>query len=129
MGILYPPTSAAIVPGAFSKFTAGARCPDFEFIKSRIVQIRFYELFNIAKFVIFKPAGMQLDLSPRMIGHTELWEVSKKDEMFEVTTPKGMGLATSFVLPVENDTAIVVRPDLYVGYVGPDVKDYFEFML
>lgn len=127
MGIKYPSSSAAIECGSSGAFVSGMRTPDFTFIKSGEVSIRFYELIQYGKFVIFKPYILRLQLPPSLADHVVIWEVRKREDIFEVTTPAKGHLRTPFAL--DENHAILVRPDLYTGYIGLDPLAYLEEFL
>ncbi|KAJ5047197.1 uncharacterized protein L3040_003038 [Drepanopeziza brunnea f. sp. 'multigermtubi'] len=126
MGITYAPSSAAVVASSVGAFVAGARTPDFVFAKAKVVEIRFYELLRYGNFVVLNPQGLALDLPQSLDAHVDVWEVSKRDTLFEVKTAAGAILTTSFDLGQDLTSAIVIRPDLYTGYVGTDVLGYFK---
>ncbi|CAM5999992.1 unnamed protein product [Sphagnum balticum] len=47
-------------------------------------------------------------------------------EGFKIATEKEVVITTRFDLGQRGEVAIVVRPDLYVGYAGVDANDYFK---
>lgn len=130
MGIVYAPSSVAVGGGSVGRFVAGARTPDFTLLKSAKVSVRFYELTKIGKFIVIVPSSMKMQLPTTLMDHVEVWKYSKKDDLFHVTTPAGAHLQTFFGFGENENEAVVVRPDLYTGFVGVDVLGYFEaFMI
>lgn len=116
MSTTYSPESSAVLPGSIGDFVAGARCPDFVLRNVDAVDIRFYELVSYGKFVILKPSSTSFDV----------WKISKQGEIFDVKTPVYAKLTSSFDLGQDLKESIGIRPDLYTGYIEPDVVKYFQ---
>lgn len=127
MGIVYDSTSAAVGDGAIGAFVAGARTPDFTLLKANAVPIRMYELVQVNRFTILKPASAQIGQLSTLLPHIDIWTFTKTSSGFEVVTPAGASLTTDFELG--EHLSIVIRPDLYTGYVGADIRSYFEAFL
>jgi hypothetical protein len=132
MGITYKPITPLVVESSVAQFVAGAVCPDFT-LHSDVTSKRFYENFVYGKFVVFKPAKLsQPALSPSQQQSILVWNVSRiegstDDVKFDITTESGVNFKTDFELGT--DVAVVIRPDLYVGYVGDNYVEYFNSFL
>lgn len=124
MGIKYDNNSPLISEGTSGDFTSGAVCPDFT-LSSPSASIRFYQHFEYGKFVVLTPRHTK-------IGNDEVakvWNFEKTEgsDTYTITTDANETFTTTF--PLGQDQDIVVRPDLYVGYVGTNATEYFNKFL
>ncbi|KAH6671280.1 monooxygenase [Halenospora varia] len=130
MGITYPITTPFVVPGCYGEFTAGTRCPDFPFTRSDGSVEFLYQLFEYGKFVVLSGSAIQLTIPTSISQYVLEWKVSHAEtgfEGFKVDLPgDGKALSTTFGLGRGGEIAVVIRPDLYVGYVGLDPTSYFR---
>lgn len=128
MGITYTSETPFVIPGQVGKFRAGFRCPDFEISQADGRINFFYNLFEYGKFVVLVPSNFKFELDPRASPYVVAWKIFREDlgEGFKVTTDKEDVLTTRFNLGQRGEEAIIIRPDLYVGYAGVDANDYFK---
>lgn len=130
MGITYGPITPFVILGEAGLFVAGARCPDFLLSQPDSKQGFFYGIFEYGKFVMLLPSNMRLELAQEMNSHVSAWKYSQNPNG-EIQTTVGEGqehYTTKFDLGNEGETAIVIRPDLYVGYCGANPGEYFKGM-
>jgi hypothetical protein len=128
MGITYPTTTPFVIPGFLADFTAGFRCPDFSMTRSDGESIFFYQLFEYGKYLVLLGPSAVLELLVTFREHVLTWNVYPLDDGvdgFSVVMVDGTVLTTTFDLGGEN-LAIIIRPDLYVGYAGQDPSEYFR---
>jgi len=127
MGISYTAETPLVVAGSVGDFVAGHRCPDFVLdLKGGQQSKRFYETFEYGKFVVLKPPSVADTVFKQPV---KVWDVATLEGgKFSITTDKkGEGFTTNFELG--KDVAIVIRPDLYIGYVGAHLTEYFSAFL
>lgn len=123
MGIVYAPNNITVVEGAFGDFIAGGRFPDISFVKSHSINLRLYELVEYGAFVVFTN-GVSFDTPDWAANQVETWKCESTPEGYTVITAARARLTTDFVFPEE--AAVIMRPDLYVGYIGKDPESYFR---
>jgi phenol 2-monooxygenase len=123
MGIVYAPNNITVVEGAFGEFIPGGRFPDISFVKSHSIHLRLYELVKYGIFLAFTN-GVSFDTPGWVANRIEIWKCESTPEGYSVTTAAGAKLTTDFVFPEE--AVVIMRPDLYVGYVGKNPKSYFR---
>ena len=124
MGIVYPPNSLTTISSTAGPFVAGARFPDIVFIKGKVATVRLYELARYGKFLVFNSKTEPLSLPDRLRDAVEVWQVSREDDEWTVTTAVGAVLKTDIEFPEQ--AIVVMRPDFYVGYAGEDGGAYFQ---
>lgn len=123
MGIVYAPNSNTVIEGSFGEFSAGSRFPDIYFVKNKTVELRLYELVKYGKFLVFKSRLVDFEIPGWLANQVEIWAYEKDSGGWAVTTTTGARLTTDFAFPDEG--VVIMRPDLYVGYVGNDAASYF----
>lgn len=140
MGISYSPSNALVKASSYADFVAGSRCPDqwvktFPPTSSSIDPAesnspfhpedkRLYELFEYGRFKILflgkEPSFEHQQQRIEMQEKAEFWHIHAKGE--RVTT-----LVHEFQsdwVEEEQETVVVIRPDTYIGYVGPEWGQY-----
>jgi hypothetical protein len=130
MGITYGPITPFVVTGEAGPFVAGARCPDFLLSRPDGKQSFFYGVFEYGKFVVLLPSNIRLELTHERKSHVLVWRFSqdsKRETQIIIGEEKEL-FTTKFDLGKEGETAIVIRPDLYVGYCGTKPDEYFKGM-
>ncbi|KAH8657483.1 putative monooxygenase [Tricladium varicosporioides] len=130
MGITYPMTTPFAVPGCYGEFVAGARCPDFPFTRSDGSVEFLYQIFEYGKFVVLSNSALQLIIPTSISQYVLEWKVSLAEtrfDSFKVEIPgEEKVLSTTFDLGKGEDITVIIRPDLYVGYVGLDPSSYCQ---
>ncbi|KAB8258126.1 FAD binding domain-containing protein [Aspergillus pseudonomiae] len=133
MGVSYSSTTPLVVDSSYGDFTAGNRCPDLWVTKLPLgssqanaeeqSQTRLYELFGYGRFkVLFigneKPASF--DQAIELQQKAEIWHIHNQDHRLTTLTHE---FRAEWVKSDEG-AVVVVRPDLYIGYVGKDWVQY-----
>lgn len=120
MGVSYNGTgSELITESEHGIWKAGCRCPDLLLTELGTgVSKSVYSLLPYGQFAIFHVGGQQGSLD-------HLHEVATCFSIHSSTHEQGTGSAgstsrdfTSEHVVAEDQFAIVVRPDMYIGYVG-----------
>ncbi|KAK2624568.1 hypothetical protein QTJ16_005761 [Diplocarpon rosae] len=127
MGITYPVNGLFTASGSVGDFVTGARCPDFVLSRADKSTVWFYQLFQYGIFAVLSRSDVGLTIPSGLSTHVASWDVSTGpgSEVFSVHVA-GEALATTFDLGRTRDVSIVIRPDLYVGYVGADPSEYLR---
>jgi phenol 2-monooxygenase len=128
MGITYTPTNPFVISGSLGDFVAGSRCPDFSLTDKDDVKTFFYQQFSYGKFLVLLPEAVKLHIPSVASQHVVVWKISVPGPNagnYRATLLDGRELTTEFGLGKSGDTAIIIRPDLYVGYVGNEPGEYF----
>ncbi|KAE8390916.1 monooxygenase [Aspergillus alliaceus] len=135
MGVSYSPTTPLVVDSSHGDFVAGDRCPDLWVAKLPATpshaqveepsQVRLYELFGYGKFKVLvlgneKPATFQQAVEVQQ--KVEVWHIHDQEHR-RTTLP--YEFRADWVKSDEG-AVVVVRPDLYIGYVGKDWIQYLE---
>ncbi|RAH64398.1 monooxygenase [Aspergillus aculeatinus CBS 121060] len=144
MGVSYLPSTPLVKTSSHADFVAGSRCPDLwvtdlpptrlfatevenpEVAKWEPSMTRLYEIFQYGKFKVFflgKDAPTTWEhQAVRLQQKAEFWNVHASSQR-----------VTSLVYEYQaewvddaHEEVVVVRPDLYVGYVGKDWVQYLE---
>lgn len=133
MGVSYSSTTPLVVDSSYGDFVAGNRCPDLWITKLPVgssqanaeeqSQARLYELFGYGKFkVLFigneKPASF--DQAIELQQKAEIWHIHNQDRRLTTLTHE---FRAEWVKSDEG-AVVIVRPDLYIGYVGKDWMQY-----
>ncbi|PBP24207.1 monooxygenase, partial [Diplocarpon rosae] len=127
MGITYPVNGLFTASGSAGEFVSGARCPDFVLSRADKSTVWFYQLFQYGMFVVLSGSRVDLAIPPGLGTHVASWDVSTEpgSDVWSVHVA-GETLATTLDLGRSGDVSIVIRPDLYVGYVGADPSEYLR---
>ncbi|KGO39526.1 Monooxygenase, FAD-binding [Penicillium expansum] len=142
MGVSYPPSSALVRASSYADFVAGSRCPDL-WVKTlpptslfidatkesqslfSSTKKRLYELFEYGRFKICflgkEPSLQCLEQGIEMQQKVEFWHVHSGDKRVTNLIHEFQGDWVG-----EQATVVVIRPDTYVGYVGPDWQQYLD---
>lgn len=123
MGITYAANSPAVIEGTVGDFVAGARCPDIEFLKAGVVKLRLYELLKYGDFVLIKSPCVKFERPSWLEGKLHIWDAEKHEDGWLLKTESGAKLFTNSAFA--EHSAVVIRPDLYVGFAGADPSIYF----
>ncbi|OJJ97395.1 hypothetical protein ASPACDRAFT_53633 [Aspergillus aculeatus ATCC 16872] len=144
MGVSYLPSTPLVKTSSHADFVAGSRCPDLwvtslpptrlfaaavenpEVAKWEPSKTRLYEIFQYGKFKVFflgKDAPTEWEYQAvKLQQKAEFWNVHALSQR-----------VTSLVYEYQaewvddaHEAVVVVRPDLYVGYVGQDWVQYLE---
>ncbi|PIG87636.1 monooxygenase [Aspergillus arachidicola] len=133
MGVSYSSTTPLVVDSSYGDFVAGNRCPDLWVTKLPVISsqanteelspMRLYELFGYGKFkVLFigneKPASFEQAIGLQQ--KAEIWHIHDQDHRLTTLTHE---FSAEWVKSDEG-AVVVVRPDLYIGYVGKDWVQY-----
>ncbi|PYH87525.1 monooxygenase [Aspergillus ellipticus CBS 707.79] len=136
MGVAYPPTTPLVHDSKHGDFTAGHRCPDVWVTElpatshhptlDEPARRRLYELFGYGKFkVLFigkqDPAAFEAQ-AIEWQQQVEVWHIHSQNERLSTLIHE---YSADWVTPDE-EAVVVVRPDLYVGYVGTDAMTYLQ---
>ncbi|CAG8951006.1 hypothetical protein HYFRA_00006403 [Hymenoscyphus fraxineus] len=127
MGITYAPNVPTVIEGTVGDFVAGARSPDIDFVKAGVVKLRLYELLKYGDFVVIKSPEIKFDTysAPSWLsGKLQVWNIEKHGDGWAVTTESGARLITN--APFAENSAVVIRPDMYTGFAGQDPSVYFQ---
>ncbi|KAF7594817.1 hypothetical protein BBP40_008147 [Aspergillus hancockii] len=133
MGVSYASTTPLVVDSSYGDFVAGHRCPDIWLTRlpatSSHVQVdepsrtRLYEVSEYGKFLVLflgtkKPASFvqAIELQQKV----EIWHLHNQEQRLTTLTHEYRAEW------VEDDDGaiVVVRPDMYIGYVGKDWAQY-----
>lgn len=135
MGVSYSSTTPLVVDSSYGDFVAGNRCPDLWVTKlperssqtnaEEFSRIRLYELFTYGRFkVLFigneKPASFEQAIELQQ--KAEIWHIHDQDHRLTTLTHE---FSAEWVKSNEG-AVVVVRPDMYIGYVGKDWVQYLE---
>ncbi|KAE8149944.1 monooxygenase [Aspergillus avenaceus] len=130
MGVSYPPGSRLVRESKHGDFIAGQRCPDLHVRnlsegKDNTQLERLYSIFKYGRFKIFiigGKANVSSEVTQRFSDVAEFWHVHN------IPCAIGSGLPEYFAEWVQGDedTVVVIRPDLYVGYAGAEWQDYLD---
>ncbi|GMF68352.1 unnamed protein product [Aspergillus oryzae] len=133
MGVSYSSNTPLVVDSNYGDFVAGNRCPDLWVTKlpvrssqtnaEELSRMRLYELFGYGKFkVLFigneKPASFEQAIELQQ--KAEIWHIHDQDHRLTTLTYE---FGAEWVKSDEG-AVVVVRPDLYIGYVGKDWVQY-----
>jgi hypothetical protein len=133
MGVSYTSTTPLVVDSSYGDFVAGHRCPDlwlttlpetsFQTQPGEPSRARLYELVEYGKFkVLFlgteKPASFELAIELQQ--KVEVWHIH--DQNCRLTTL--IHEYSAGWVKGDEGTIVVVRPDMYIGYVGKDWVQY-----
>ena len=135
MGVSYSSTTPLVVDSSYGDFVAGNRCPDLWVTKlperssqtnaEEFSRIRLYELFTYGRFkVLFigneKPASFEQAIELQQ--KAEIWHIHDQGHRLTTLTHE---FSAEWVKSNEG-AVVVVRPDMYIGYVGKDWVQYLE---
>ncbi|PYH85784.1 monooxygenase [Aspergillus uvarum CBS 121591] len=144
MGVVYPPSTPLVKTSSHADFVAGCRCPDLwvtslpptrlfatavenpEVAKWEPSKARLYEIFQYGKFKVF---FLGRD-APTKWEHQAV-QLQQKAEFWNVhaSSQRVTSLVYEYQAEWVDDAhgeVVVVRPDLYVGYVGKDWVQYLK---
>ncbi|PYI07914.1 monooxygenase [Aspergillus sclerotiicarbonarius CBS 121057] len=136
MGVAYSAATPLVIDSSHGNFVAGKRCPDlwvtmlpetsYHPAANHPVQRRLYELFPYGKFkILFLGNEDPAAFDPQAIkwqNQVEVWYIHNQNQRLSTIIHE---YGADWVDP-DQGVVVVVRPDLYIGYVGKDVTAYLE---
>lgn len=110
----------------------GFRCPDLQLARNHGDSSRLYQVFDYRSFSVLQINKSQIDIPEVATPFCHTWAVALKeprDEENEIrheadTAINSKMLHLSGVDLPDWVNAIVIRPDMYVGYVGKEAGKY-----
>jgi phenol 2-monooxygenase (NADPH) len=113
-------------------FMPGFRCPDLQLARNHGDSSRLYQVFDYRSFSVLQVNRRQIDIPEVATPFCRIWALvlnGARDEKNKIrhevdtgTTSKMLYL-NSVELP-DWVNAMVIRPDMYVGYVGKEAGEY-----
>lgn len=141
MGVSYAGVgSDLLVPSSEGIWTAGQRCPDIEVVKdAQPGANRLYSLLSYGQWLILSIGGANSVDDDGLVRveipaqHFTLLPMQSSEEKVaglevQAASPESGTLRSKDVEPSGNRFVAVVRPDMYIGYVGDasGAKSYLE---
>lgn len=103
-------------------WTAGKRCPDVPLVGRDGQESRFYSLAEYGKFCVILVGRENLDADTTWpaVSYASFFNVLAEGSpaLAETATKKGVWSAAEAVVGRDADFAVVVRPDMYIGFAG-----------
>ncbi|EOD52644.1 putative fad binding domain containing protein [Neofusicoccum parvum UCRNP2] len=134
MGVTYEDNTAVVQGSPAGIFVPGHRAPDvyLHADASDVEGKRLYAVRSYGKFLVLSLRGAAWSApSAPWAEWVETWDVSGKSAASAEATQAFAKLSNVGVTndkPVDTGDAdfVVIRPDMYTGYAGSDVRGYFE---
>lgn len=130
-GVNYPTGTMVVQGETLGDFVAGKRCPEIQLISTDSgASDRIYTVYPYGEFVVFLLSDTDLILPDNVREHVQRWRLTGsptqggEERVFTLVDNLHRGLLSEEA----KGKAVVIRPDLYVGYVGDEagVSNYLE---
>lgn len=134
MGVEYPSSGEIISHGSFGPFNAGKRCPDVHLdpifggagaTAATTESSRLYSLVRYGKFLVLQLSPtVSAKLPAYLTDAAEIWEIYPEDVRARLVCSNDYKKFRASWVKEGESTTVVVRPDMYVGYVGQEWMEY-----